>query len=337
VTSSDGAGADHHPWALASRILPEEARFAELCSAWGERALLLEHAVDAALPRLGTARLRTLIQRGALDVKRVRRDERGVHQESPLVGDDVDAALAAGFTLCADNVQRADDATARLAAGLKARLASPARVLVNAYWSPAGTGFGTHYDAQDVLVLQIEGEKVWEHGATPAVVAPLDNRVLGVPSDEDASSAEGIDCISHLRPGDLLHLPAGTWHRASAGASPSFALTFTFVPLRIGELVVAALAELLRDDEGLRRGVPLLGGHQLHGFDPAVERRLALALDHVRDAATRLGVSTLWRRSLEATSRLPDHAPSARGASAEPAEHSRPRAGLRARFATRPT
>jgi ribosomal protein L16 Arg81 hydroxylase len=39
--------------------------------------------------------------------------------------------------------------------------------------SPAGTGFGLHFDVQSNFILQIEGTKHWSYGAAPGTAYPL--------------------------------------------------------------------------------------------------------------------------------------------------------------------
>ena len=129
-------------------------------------------------------------------------------------------------TLQVHQPQRWCDASWRLVAALEARLGC--LVGANSYLTPAGSrGLAPHWDDVEVFVLQVEGAKSWKvwgwdgkgegdrrgkrgKGA-PLASSPsgdLDERSLGLPELEVV-----------LRPGDVLYLPRGTVHAASADVS----------------------------------------------------------------------------------------------------------------------
>jgi len=131
-----------------------------------------------------------------------------------------------GATLQVHQPQRWCDASWRLVAALEARLGC--LVGANSYLTPAASqGLAPHWDDVEVFVLQIEGAKAWkvwswegsrnggengknkQHGrGAPLASSPsgdLDERSLGQPALEVV-----------LRPGDVLYLPRGTVHAASA-------------------------------------------------------------------------------------------------------------------------
>ena len=90
-------------------------------------------------------------------------------------------------------------------------------VQANAYLTPAGnTGFQTHYDTHDVFVLQIAGRKHWRIHE-PAYADPLERQAWGGLADEVSAQSAGPPYLDHvMAPGDLLYLPRGWLHAASA-------------------------------------------------------------------------------------------------------------------------
>jgi 50S ribosomal protein L16 3-hydroxylase len=80
--------------------------------------------------------------------------------------------------------------------------------------TPARThGFGWHYDAEDVFIVQTAGDKEYflRHNT---VTAPPER---GFQSDFTEYREETSPLMScRLLPGDLLYIPKGTWHMAIA-------------------------------------------------------------------------------------------------------------------------
>jgi hypothetical protein len=157
-------------------------------------------------------------------------------------------------------------------------------VLVNCYWSPAGGGFGTHFDDQHVFILQVDGSKRWWISRETACTAPPANLIHSpeataayrarhpeiplTPPDE----AEFVEQVLH--PGDCLYLPPGTWHRTSAGEF-SLALTLTLAPVRLESIVSSAAHRFFERSERWREALPV-------------------------DCARGIGVTTAWRDHLVA-------------------------------------
>lgn len=186
----------------------------------------------------------------------------------------VEQRLRAGTSLCVDPVDRADATVAALADELRAGLGHPGAVSVKCYLSTPGFGFNTHFDAQVVTTVQIEGTKRWRVSPTPGVPFPLDNAFLDGtgtiryngrrPGSLAAWERPEVDRDGFvevvLHPGDVLCLPAGTWHEAKATGGHSLALNFSFAPVDVGALLVDLVGASLDADEtwrsGLSRGDP---------------------------------------------------------------------------------
>jgi hypothetical protein len=106
------------------------------------------------------------------------------------------------------------------------------RVRVNAYASFSGLpGFGLHWDDHDVLVTQVRGAKEWTF-APPSIPHPL-------PGAANAHDEPAPDALRStvLVPGDVLYLPRGWWHRASATEGSSLHLTWSLTRPTTVELI----------------------------------------------------------------------------------------------------
>jgi ribosomal protein L16 Arg81 hydroxylase len=150
------------------------------------------------------------------------------------------ALYAAGATLCFRNINSLSDNLASFSARVRQDLGFLGKVDLRAYLSPDGQGFDTHFDARVATTLQVEGRKRWRYSNEVAIdwphyqVTPGGNGTLKVGRAlnawevfrpvEECSFEEVI-----LEPGDVLCLPAGTWHSAeAAGYSLALNLAFSF-------------------------------------------------------------------------------------------------------------
>src|SRR5215468_2104878 len=195
------------------------------------------------------------------------------HVERVIRPDEARASLAAGETLCASAIDSFDDRLASFLARLGARIAFPGPLLFNCYLSPDGAGFGTHLDNHSVFILQPA------HGAVP-VPRPAE----AVERPDERTFLEAV-----LEPGDVLYLPAGTWHRARA-IGRSLALTLMVSAYRVQQLLATALETALLDDPRLREDVPLLLADDLPSGAATAElhRQLAERLERLRRAVDAL-------------------------------------------------
>lgn len=138
-----------------------------------------------------------------------------------------------------------------------------ARFQVNVYVTPAGNrGFVPHHDTHDVYVAQAHGSKRWQ-----LFGAPLELPLPSQPHDKSKPPPTVPEREVEMRPGDLLYLPRGTLHAATANEGISVHLTIGCHPVRGSTIVEDAVRRLVEQDVEFRRGVPL-------GFgDGAVPRR----------------------------------------------------------------
>ncbi|WP_341866895.1 cupin domain-containing protein [Amycolatopsis thailandensis] len=139
---------------------------------------------------------------------------------------------------------------------LTEELGHPAQV--NAYITPPSSqGFSAHYDVHDVFVLQLTGRKHWKVHA-PVHPAPLRGQPWGEHAGAVATRARDdapiIDKV--LEPGDVMYLPRGWLHSATALGEISAHLTVGIhVVTRFA--LVEAIAALVASDERLRVSLPL--------------------------------------------------------------------------------
>lgn len=112
-----------------------------------------------------------------------------------------------------------------LTAAFARELPGDQRVIVFA--TPGDThGFGWHYDAEDVFIVQTGGEKTYYFRENTVDPAP----VRGAQPDFRTFSRETTPIMAcTLAPGDLLYLPRGYWHVARAH-SASLSLSLGIFP-----------------------------------------------------------------------------------------------------------
>lgn len=139
-----------------------------------------------------------------------------------------------------------------------------AAIQVNAYLTPPGAqGLDLHYDRHDVFVLQIAGSKCW--------------RVFGAPTrlplaewpPRPLDPGEPLHDLV-LRAGDVLYLPRGFVHSATAAESSSVHLTVGVKPITWASVVRGAVEAAFERDVSLRESLPL-------GFAASEEARAAVA------------------------------------------------------------
>lgn len=199
-----------------------------------------------------------------------------------VADDDLLRLFAEGHTIVLQALHRTWEPVRALVADLADDLGHP--VQANAYVTPAqSTGFSAHYDVHDVFVLQISGEKRWRIHA-PVHEHPLRSQPWGERSAAVAARAEQEPYLEAiLVPGDLLYLPRGWLHSATALGGVSTHLTLgihAWHGEHVLDDVLASLRAGLLDDPDSRRSLPL-------GVDLADPSTYAGRIDEVRTALER--------------------------------------------------
>ena len=145
------------------------------------------------------------------------------------VADQVDSAMvlrefADGATIVLQGLHRTWPAIQAFTRRLVEELGHPAQV--NAYITPESSrGFDPHYDVHDVFVLQVDGEKHWRVHA-PVLAHPRADEPWSLHRDAVAARAAEepvLDVV--MRPGDVLYLPRGWLHSATALQGTTIHLT----------------------------------------------------------------------------------------------------------------
>lgn len=104
-----------------------------------------------------------------------------------------------------------------------------------------GGALDLHYDAYDIIVLQVDGAKKWSIHADP-VINPVYGMPHARPADENAPAAFEVV----LRPGDWLFVPAGWRHRCDTQAARSLHLGVLLYPLTAARAVELILRNMIK-------------------------------------------------------------------------------------------
>jgi ribosomal protein L16 Arg81 hydroxylase len=143
-----------------------------------------------------------------------------------------EALSAEGYTILVRHAERHDERLLALANAFARDLAAP--VDVHVYVTPPGKhGFGWHYDAEDVFILQTAGRKEYSLRKNTVHPWPL---VETIPRDMQYERELMPLCRVLLAAGDWLYIPCGWWHKADAAASDE-----TSISLAIGVMSPAAI------------------------------------------------------------------------------------------------
>ncbi|GFG73656.1 cupin domain-containing protein [Mycobacterium botniense] len=169
---------------------------------------------------------------GSLDLDRVRND------------------FADGYTIVLDGIEQYVRAIASLTHSIEVELNFATKV--NAYITPPGSqGFVAHYDAHDVLILQIQGSKIW-HLYDGADVSPHQMQRRAPVNTAELPAPTSL----RLEVGDVLYLPRGRVHAAETTAQPSVHLTVGIHAPTLLTLVTRALYSLSLSDDRVHTQLP---------------------------------------------------------------------------------
>jgi hypothetical protein len=156
-----------------------------------------------------------------------------------------------GYTIILGGVERFVRAIASLAHSIEVELNFP--VQVNAYITASATqGLVPHYDDHDVLILQIQGSKIWHLYDGPDAL-PHELR-----RDDRKVAIDGLPVLADLclEVGDVLYLPPGRVHAAETNSELSAHLTVGLHPPTVHTLAIAALNSQRSHDDRLNAFLP---------------------------------------------------------------------------------
>lgn len=198
------------------------------------------------------------------------------------VADQARHLLDEGYTLGIRHAERHDAMLDALAREFAAEFAAP--VNIHLYCTPASQpGFGWHYDAEDVFILQTQGSKQWSLRKNTVNPWPL---MESLPRDMryDRELMPLMRCT--LQAGDWLYIPAGHWHRTEGGEES--------ISLSVGVDSVKAidvfdfLRRRLLDDLRWRQRLPTPGAASPLDADELTAAYQELLADLGRDLAQRI-------------------------------------------------
>src|SRR5262245_1539226 len=218
--------------------------------------------------------LTAIIVQEQADVLVCRQNER---HSGPLPRTQQDAGrlIGEGYTLLVRHAERHDERLARLADEFAADFASP--VNIHFYATPAGQfGFGWHYDAEEVFIVQTRGRKEYSLRKNTVNPWPVEE---SLPADMRYEREIMPLARCELAAGDWLYIPSGYWHKAT---SRELALSLAIgVQPRTGIDALDLLRRKLLDSLLWRQRLPVAGRAA-----PLDEQELA---DAYGDVLTALG------------------------------------------------
>ncbi|MBV8860917.1 MAG: cupin [Mycobacterium sp.] len=213
---------------------------------------------DALLPGLSRVdELLDLFHRESSAVRLVKGKDKKGSEYYRLVNGSLDLAhirndFADGYTIVLDAVEQYVRTVGTLARSIEVELNYPTQV--NTYITPPQqTGLAPHYDDHDVLILQIQGAKIW-HLYVDADVPPRE-----IQREKDkAVDVDGLQAPTDVRleAGDVLYVPRGRVHAAETTTEESIHLTVGIHAPTVLMLAIGALYSRSWHDDRLNARVP---------------------------------------------------------------------------------
>jgi ribosomal protein L16 Arg81 hydroxylase len=135
-----------------------------------------------------------------------------------------------------------------------------------AFASPLGDGLAVHYDASDLISVQLQGTKTWHIGPVEEVAYPVGRQYSPgtIPNDNHypqmrrgfpEARPDRLETVV-LHPGSVLVLPRGTWHSTEA-VDASLSVSFNIDEPPALDSILEQLKSVLIQDPDWRR--PLYG------------------------------------------------------------------------------
>jgi ribosomal protein L16 Arg81 hydroxylase len=174
--------------------------------------------------------LTAILSKDDADVLVCRRNER-FDGSAPRTGDDAQRLVAEGYTLLVRHAERHDPRLAEAAQAFERDLAAP--VNIHMYCTPGGEhGFGWHYDAEEVFIVQTTGRKEYLLRKNTVNPWPIEETL---PADMryEREIMPLVRC--ELAAGDWLYIPSGYWHMGRA-AETAISLAIGVMPRTAVEL-----------------------------------------------------------------------------------------------------
>ncbi|MFZ0714945.1 cupin domain-containing protein [Mycobacterium sp.] len=208
--------------------------------------------------------------------------------------------FADGYTIVLDGVEQYVRTVGTLARSIEVELNFP--IQVNTYITPPGQrGLAPHYDDHDVLVLQVQGSKIW-HLYVGADRPPRELQR----DNEKAVAVESLPAPTDVRlaAGDVLYVPRGRVHEAETASEQSIHLTVGIHAPTVLMLAIGALYSQSFLDDRLNSRLPArhLDDADLHA---TLRRLLREAVGTVEDPGAMTGGLGLLADTLVRRGRCP--------------------------------
>jgi len=160
------------------------------------------------LCELGTWKsLTAILAQDAADVLVCRRNQQAAGPP-PQTSDAAQRLVDEGFTLLVRHAERHDQRLAAMAAAFERDFAAP--VNIHMYCTPCGQfGFGWHYDAEEVFIIQTTGRKEYSLRKNTVNPWPIEE-TLPANMHYEREIMPLMKC--ELGAGDWLYIPSGYWH-----------------------------------------------------------------------------------------------------------------------------
>lgn len=284
---------------------------------WEKRSLVLKHNDPDRFSRLLSRE--QFINEEVRHCNRIRAnydDPNGWASEVDILPDQAAKFYEAGMTVAALDLRETGPRKEFLEA-FRAEVFPMAPVHFSSYYSPHTKGYCLHFDTYPAWLMQVEGCKHWYISRKPAlknpqfnIVFPPDRDVLKLPwvtLQKPDVEDEGEFWSVMLEPGDVIYMPAATWHQARA-EDYSLGLTLASAQISAFDMLIAVLQHSLPSP-----GFQVLA-ERIGGMDAAqvkngklsdeLEALLAERLEIFKDLVSRIEVANLCR-AFEHLSRTP--------------------------------
>lgn len=177
---------------------------------------------------------------------------------------------------------------------------------LTAFSSPYDDGVACHYDAEEVISIQMEGSKTFHVARMGEIPQPYGSQFgpgMAASDDMYAQTREAFPDASRvafdavpMTPGSVIFLPRGTWHKTEA-TEDSYSISIVLRPPTLLDTLQQQLNGLLLQHAGWR--APLYGSRDDHAGATAAHDAAAQMLAALPDSLSRLRALDLMPRSTE--------------------------------------
>jgi len=157
---------------------------------------------------LGSWRLLiNILRQEQADILVCRRNEQSAGPQ-PRTEEEAQRLVADGYTLLVRHAERHEERLAEVACAFAHDFAAP--VNIHMYCTPGGQfGFGWHYDAEEVFIIQTTGRKQYSLRKNTVNPWPIEE-TLPADMHYEREIMPLVRC--ELAAGDWLYIPSGYWH-----------------------------------------------------------------------------------------------------------------------------